>query len=121
VIPTGFLLLLPSLITDFYAATFRPDFDRPPQIERTVRQNMKREGLKDLPILPECRPSKHPSAGQILETFAHRSEHQLYEGSTLIKTFIDPLLEIETMVLRLLDLPQEVYLQTPPPSPQRPE
>lgn len=90
-------------------------------IERTVRQNMKREGLKDLPILPECRPSKHPSAGQILETFAHRTEHQLYEGSTLIKTFIDPLLETETMVLRLLDLPQEVYLQTPPPSPQRPE
>ena len=47
-------------------------------IERTVRQNMVRQGRKDLPVLPEGRPSQHPSASQILETFAHRSQHQLY-------------------------------------------
>lgn len=85
-------------------------------IERTVRQNMARQGLTHLPILPEGRPSKHPSAGQILETFAHRTQHQLYEGSTLLKTFIDPLREIESLVLGLLDLPQDLYLQPFPPS-----
>jgi transposase len=83
-------------------------------IERTVRQNMARQGRKDLPILPEGRPSKHPSASQILETFAHRSQHQLYEDSSLMKTFIDPLHPIEKLVLELLDLPQELYLEPAP-------
>jgi transposase len=83
-------------------------------IERTVRQNMARQGRKDLPILPEGRPSKHPSASQILETFAHRSQHQLYEDSSLMKTFIDPLYPIEKLVLELLDLPQELYLEPAP-------
>jgi len=83
-------------------------------IERTVRQNMARQGRKDLPILPEGRPSKHPSAGQILETFARRSQHLLYEGSSLIKTFVEPLREIEKLVLALLDLPQDRYLQPSP-------
>jgi transposase len=80
-------------------------------IERTVRQNMARQGRKDLPILPEGRPSKHPSASQILETFAHRSQHQLYAGSSLLKTFIDPLRPIEKIVLQMLDLPQNLYLR----------
>jgi hypothetical protein len=83
-------------------------------IERTVRQNMARQGRKDLPILPEGRPSKHPSASQILETFAHRSQHQLYEESSLIKTFIDPLRPIEKLVLEVLDLPQDLYLRPSP-------
>ncbi len=78
-------------------------------IERTVRKNMVREGLKDIPILPEGRPSKHPSAAQILETFAQRSEHHLYEGDTKIKTFIEPLQGIESMVLGLLNLSQDIY------------
>lgn len=80
-------------------------------IERTVRKNMVREGLKDIPILPEGRPSKHPSAAQILETFAQRSEHHLYEGDTKIKTFIEPLQGIESMVLGLLDLSQDIYIR----------
>jgi transposase len=80
-------------------------------IERTVRHNMARQGRKDLPILPEGRPSQHPSASQILETFAHRSQHQLYEGSVLIKTFIDPLRPIERLVLEVLELPQDLYLR----------
>ena len=83
-------------------------------VERTVRQNMARQGRKDLPILPEGRPSKHPSASQILETFTHRSQHQLYQGTSLIKTFIDPLLPIEKLVLQMLDLPQDLYLRPSP-------
>jgi len=83
-------------------------------IEHTVRKNMTREGLKDLPILPEGRPSKHPSAAQILETFAQRTEHQLYEGTTRIKTFIEPLRDIEKIVLRLLDLSRNIYLRETP-------
>lgn len=83
-------------------------------IERTVRKGMVRQGHKDLPILPEGRPSQHPSAGQILETFAQRSQHHLYEDATLIKTFIEPLREIQGLILGLLDLPQDLYLQASP-------
>ncbi len=80
-------------------------------IERAVRQNMTRQGRKDLPILPEGRPSKNPSASQILETFAHRCQHQLYEGAVLLKTFIDPLRPIERLVLEALELSQDLYLR----------
>jgi transposase len=80
-------------------------------IERAVRQNMTRQGRKDLPILPEGRPSKNPSASQILETFAHRCQHQLYEGAALIQTFIDPLRPIERLVLETLELSQDLYLR----------
>jgi len=83
-------------------------------VERTVRRNMARQGRKDLPILPEGRPSKHPSASQILETFAHRCQHQLYGEASLIKTFIDPLRPIEKLVLEVLDLPQDLYLRPSP-------
>jgi hypothetical protein len=49
-----------------------------------------------------------------LETFAHRSRHQLYEDSSLIKSFIDPLRPIEKLLLEVLDLPQDLYLEPNP-------
>ena len=51
---------------------------------------------------------------EVLETFAHRCQHQLYGESSLIKTFIDPLRPIEKLVLELLDLPQDLYLRPSP-------
>jgi hypothetical protein len=39
-------------------------------IERTVRQGMQREGLEDLPILPEGRPTRTPTTARLLEMSA---------------------------------------------------
>jgi len=78
-------------------------------MERTVRKNMARRHLKAIPILPEGRDSKTPSYAQILDTFAARAKHELYEGNQLIKVFTQPLSEIEQTVLDLLDLDAAVY------------
>ena len=78
-------------------------------LERAVRQNMVRCGLKALPILPEGRESTTPSYPQILETFAPRAKYHLYDQDTLLKTFVDPLTELQQTVLQLLEIDPAVY------------
>jgi len=78
-------------------------------IERAVRQNMARRGIKALPILPEGRYSKTPSWTQILETFASRTKHELYEKDQLIHVFIDPLTELQHTLLQLLEIAAAAY------------
>ncbi len=46
-------------------------------MERTLKQNMARRGLKAIPILPEHRDSKTPSYAQILDTFTLQAKYDL--------------------------------------------
>jgi transposase len=78
-------------------------------IERTIRQNMARRQIKAVPILPEGRDSKTPSYAQILDTFATRAKHELYENDELIKVFSDPLTDLQSTVLELLEIDAAVY------------
>jgi transposase len=78
-------------------------------MERALRQNMVRRRIKAIPILPEGRYSKTPSYAQILDTFATRTKQELYENEQLIKTFIDPLTDIQKTVLNLLDIDAAVF------------
>lgn len=78
-------------------------------IERALRQNMVRRRIKAIPILPEGRHSKTPSYAQVLDTFALRAKHELYENDLLLKSFVDPLSEIQSTVLDLLDMDAAVY------------
>lgn len=78
-------------------------------LERTLRQNMRRQAIKAIPILPEGRESKTPTFEQILRTFENRTKHQLYEHDHLIKTFIDPVSGIQQTVLKLLEIDAATY------------
>ena len=78
-------------------------------IERAMRQNMARRRIKAIPILPEGRYSKTPSYAQVLDTFALRAKHELYQNDLLLKSFVDPLSEIGRTVLALLDIDGTVY------------
>jgi transposase len=78
-------------------------------VERTIRQNMARRRIKAIAILPEGRYSKTPSYAQVLDTFAFRAKHELYEKDLLVKSFVDPLSEIEKTVLDLLDIDAALY------------
>lgn len=71
-------------------------------IEREVRRQMRAHKIKELPILPEGRSSKTPSAHQILTTFSARSRQELYSNGTKIKTFVDPLTPLQAQILKLL-------------------
>jgi transposase len=78
-------------------------------IERALRQNMARRRIQAIATLPEGRDSKTPSYAQVLDTFAGRAKYDLYEKKQLIKTFVDPLTDIQQTVLDLLDIDAAVY------------
>jgi transposase len=78
-------------------------------MERAVRINMARRHIKSIPILPEGRDSKTPSYARILDTFAARAKHELYERDQLIKVFTVPLTQIQQTVLDLLGIDSGVY------------
>jgi len=78
-------------------------------IERTVRKQMEIEHVDSLPILPEGRPSKLPSAGQILSVFAHRQKHELTHRGAAVKTFADPLTPAQAKLLKMLGVSPKNY------------
>jgi transposase len=78
-------------------------------IERALRKNMVRRRIKAIAILPEGRYSQTPSFAQVVETFALRAKYELYEDNLLLKSFVDPLSEIQRTVLDLPDIDAAVY------------
>jgi len=80
-------------------------------VERQLRIAMREQGLKQIQILPEDRPSVTPTAEQILRVFSGRARHLLMsKKSTHMQTFCDPLTPIQTQVLNLLSIPSSVYV-----------
>lgn len=73
-------------------------------IERTVRNNMLAAGISQLPILPEGRPSKSPSAQQILASFNGLAKSLLKKGSRNVQTFTDALSQPQQQLIGLLNL-----------------
>ena len=73
-------------------------------LERQVRNAMAARQLDSLPIYPEGRPSKAPTAGKIIALFAHFRRHRLRDAERPIKTFWDPLSDAQRTVLELLDI-----------------
>ena len=78
-------------------------------IERDMRQAMKEAGIKSLPIYPEQRECRRPSAERILEAFRNYSKHELRQDDNLEETFFDTLGELQAEVLNLLGIPLQYY------------
>jgi hypothetical protein len=74
-------------------------------LERQLRTAMVAHQLESLPIYPEGRPSKAPTAGKILALFAHQRRHRLLDAGRHVKTFWDPITDAQRLVLQLLDVP----------------
>lgn len=79
-------------------------------IEREIRRAMLDEGIDALPLYPEGRAARSPTADLVLRTFAgiRRSELVGKAGSSL-KTFHDPLTDVAVETLRLLGVPAQAY------------
>jgi transposase len=78
-------------------------------IERKLRAAMAAEEIESLPILPEGRPTKTPTAACVFDQFEHRSRHYLFKDDRLIQTFADPLSEVQNDLLKLLETPITAY------------
>jgi transposase len=78
-------------------------------IERQVRSAMKAGNLDVLPLYPEDRECKAPTANRILEVFEGIQRHDLMAGDTLCKSFEPQLTPLQEDLLRLLEVPRGRY------------
>lgn len=79
-------------------------------LEREIRNGMTSHGVSEIQILPEQRPSRHPTAEQVFRVFEPRARHLLRnKNGEKIQTFSDPLTPIQKQVLDLLDIQPSVY------------
>lgn len=77
-------------------------------IERTVRLAMLRDGIESLPILPEGRATRTPTAPRILEKFSAVSWYEFRRGDETV-TFPTELTALQKQLLYLLGMDPRVY------------
>jgi len=79
------------------------------RLEREIRRRMKDEDLAALPLYPEERSCRAPSAERILAIFSPLQRHELVAGGRTIQNFQPQLSLTQQRVLRLLGLPYSIY------------
>jgi transposase len=78
-------------------------------LERELRQAMEREGLESLPLYPEDRPCRRPTARRVIDLFDDIHRHTLREGSQTPTVFITELSVLQRRILKLLGVPATEY------------
>jgi transposase len=77
-------------------------------IERTVRLGMLREGIEAIPILPEGRLTKTPTAPRVLEQFSGVSWYEFERGDETVAFPIE-LTPLQKQLLHLLGMDPRTY------------
>ena len=79
-------------------------------IERQVRAGMQQNQIDELLLLPEERPSRHPSAVSLLKIFENSERHLLKsKQGRQVQVFTAPLNDVQRQVLKLLGVKASLY------------
>ena len=78
-------------------------------IEREIRTAMAKAEARHIPLYPELRACKAPSAARVLDIFTNVSRHHLSVNRRPVKTFQPELSPIQLQVLDLLGIPASAY------------
>jgi transposase len=78
-------------------------------IERDLHQAMAREGIKELPLYPEDRKTRRPTADQVLRLFTFVQRSWLYQGTRKVQVFNPELTDLQKQILALLRVPRSAY------------
>ena len=78
-------------------------------MERDLHRAMAREEITELPMYPEERKTKRPTAEQILRLFSLLQRNRLFRGDQEVEVFDPILTDLQTQVLALLGVPQSGY------------
>jgi transposase len=78
-------------------------------IERELRLAMESEKICSLPLYPEHRECKYPTAIRIIDLFSDQRRHILFSGYKKVKYFYDPLSDLQTKILNLLNVSKKDY------------
>jgi len=79
-------------------------------LERELRQAMEREGIDNLPLYPENRPCRRPTARRTIDLFTDIHRHTLRGESKDPTVFVTELSVLGRRILRLLGIPVAKYL-----------
>ncbi len=79
-------------------------------LERQLRQAMEREGLDSLPLYPEDRPCRRPTARRVIDLFADIHRHTLRGETKDPIVFVTELSSLQRRILKLLGIPATKYL-----------
>ena len=77
-------------------------------LERELRRAMDREAIESLPLYPESRKCRHPTARRLIELFEDVQRHSLQVGRRPAVVFTTQLSRLQRRVLRLLGM-SKVY------------
>jgi transposase len=77
-------------------------------LERQLRQAMQAAGLESLPLYPEGRACKAPTARRVIDVFQPLQRHTL-ESAAARQTFTPELSPLQGQLLELLDVPSDHY------------
>ena len=78
-------------------------------LERELRQAMEREGLESLPMYPEDRPCRRPTARRVIDLFDDIHRHTLRDDSQTPTIFITEPSDLQRRILKLLRVPATEY------------
>lgn len=78
-------------------------------LERDLQRAMAREEIEELPLYPEERKTRRPTAEQVLRLFSLLERHRLYQAGKEVHVFSPKLTELQTRILTLLRVPPSVY------------
>lgn len=79
-------------------------------LERELRQAMQREGIESLPLYPEGRPCRRPTARRVIDAFQDIYRHTLRrDGSRASTVFVTELSDLQRRLLKLLGVPTTAY------------
>jgi transposase len=78
-------------------------------LERELRQAMQREGIDSLPLYPEDRPCRRPTARRVIDLFDDIYRHTLPSPHGAPLVFVTELSKLQRRVLKLLRIPMDPY------------
>ena len=78
-------------------------------LERELRKAMEREGLESLPMYPEGRACRKPTARRLLDLFDPIQRHEIHQPGKAPTVIVTELTPLQRRLLRLLRIPASSY------------
>ena len=78
-------------------------------LERELRRAMKREGIEDLPMYPEGRACRWPTARRLIDLFEPIQRHTLECGNGKVEVIGTELTKLQRKILKLLKITSRDY------------
>jgi transposase len=75
-------------------------------LERELRRAMERKGLASLPLYPERRPCRRPTARRVIDLYEDVQRHMLTVGKRPPEVFSSELTRLQKRIIRLLGIPK---------------